>query len=61
MFLCFFLQAMDKMQLSYGYKVIRKPHPEKSLKMRDRFILKADVNGAKVSPKVRFGLLKFME
>ncbi|XP_038566685.1 NACHT, LRR and PYD domains-containing protein 1 homolog isoform X2 [Micropterus salmoides] len=44
-------EAMDKMQLSYGYKVIRKPHPEKSLKMRDHFILTADLNGAKISPK----------
>ncbi|XP_045901969.1 uncharacterized protein LOC123968962 isoform X2 [Micropterus dolomieu] len=44
-------KAMDKMQLSYGYKVIRKPHPEKSLKMRDHFILTADLNGAKISPK----------
>ncbi|XP_035528369.1 NACHT, LRR and PYD domains-containing protein 1b allele 2-like [Morone saxatilis] len=44
-------QAMDKRELSYGYKVIRKPHPEKSLKMRDHFILTADLDGAEICPE----------
>ncbi len=48
---------MDKRELSYGYKAIRKPHPEKSLKIRDRFILTADLDGAEISPEVRFELL----
>ncbi|XP_076592873.1 NACHT, LRR and PYD domains-containing protein 1 homolog [Chaetodon auriga] len=44
-------EAMDKKESSYGYKQIRKPHPEKSLKMGDRFILTADLDGAKLSPE----------
>ncbi|XP_026226738.1 uncharacterized protein LOC113169502 isoform X2 [Anabas testudineus] len=43
-------QAMEKRELSYGYRVIRKPHPEQSLKMYDRFILKADLDGAEIYP-----------
>ncbi|XP_078027637.1 NACHT, LRR and PYD domains-containing protein 1a allele 5-like [Epinephelus lanceolatus] len=42
---------MDKRELSYGYKIIRKPHPERSLKMQDRFILTADLDGADIYPK----------
>ncbi|XP_071325385.1 uncharacterized protein [Trachinotus anak] len=44
-------QAMDKRELSYGYKTIRKPHPEKSLKMRERFILTTDLDGAEIYPE----------
>ncbi|KAL7394009.1 hypothetical protein ABVT39_019294 [Epinephelus coioides] len=44
-------EEMDKRELSYGYKIIRKPHPERSLKMRDRFILTADLDGADIYPK----------
>ncbi|XP_078027600.1 uncharacterized protein LOC117265274 isoform X8 [Epinephelus lanceolatus] len=44
-------EEMDKRELSYGYKIIRKPHPERSLKMQDRFILTADLDGADIYPK----------
>ncbi|XP_073341132.1 uncharacterized protein [Pagrus major] len=44
-------QAIDRRQLSSGYKAIQKPHPEKSLKMRDRFILTADLDGAEIYPE----------
>lgn len=44
------------MELSDGYK-IRKPHPEKSLKIRDKFILTADLDDADISPKVWFEIL----
>ncbi|XP_051261719.1 NACHT, LRR and PYD domains-containing protein 1 homolog [Dicentrarchus labrax] len=48
-------QVMDKRELSYGYKVIRKPPPEKSLKVRNRFILTADLDGAEIYPeKLKF-------
>lgn len=43
--------------LSYGYKLIRKPHPEKSLKMKDCFILTADLEKAEISPEVCLQLL----
>nr|XP_033495575.1 uncharacterized protein LOC117265273 isoform X13 [Epinephelus lanceolatus] len=45
-------EEMDKRELSYGYKIIRKPHPERSLKMQDRFILTADLDGADIYPKL---------
>ncbi|XP_068425875.1 NACHT, LRR and PYD domains-containing protein 1b allele 5-like [Clinocottus analis] len=44
-------QEMDKREMSYGYKVIRKPHPERSLKIHDRFVLAADLEGAEINPK----------
>ncbi|XP_050931905.1 uncharacterized protein LOC108899588 isoform X2 [Lates calcarifer] len=44
-------QAMDKRELSFGYKIIRKPHPEKSLKMQERFILTADLDSAEIYPE----------
>ncbi|XP_049903278.1 uncharacterized protein LOC126392119 isoform X8 [Epinephelus moara] len=44
-------QEMDKRELSRGYKIIQKPHPEKSLKMRDRFILTADLESADICPE----------
>ena len=46
---CFF-QALDKRKK--GYKYIEKPRPNKSLKMRKGFSLKADVDTAKIQPKV---------
>ncbi|KAM4568364.1 uncharacterized protein V3H82_012564 isoform 2-T2 [Fundulus diaphanus] len=45
-------QKMDQEETSHGYKVIRKPGPEKSLKMKDYFILSSDLDAAEVSPKV---------
>ncbi|KAL6109536.1 uncharacterized protein ACO6RY_12638 [Pungitius sinensis] len=45
------LQELDRWMLSNGYKVIQKPHPEKSLKMKDRFILTADLQGAEIYPE----------
>lgn len=47
---------MDKRELSFGYKIIRKPHPEKSLKMQERFILTADLDSAEIYPEVWFKL-----
>ncbi|XP_039887106.1 uncharacterized protein LOC120733129 isoform X3 [Simochromis diagramma] len=44
-------QTMDRREVSCGYKVIRKPHPEKSLKMFHRFILRADLDGAEICPQ----------
>lgn len=47
---------MDKREISRGYDVIRKPPPEKSLKMFDRYVLTADMDGAKIHPEVCFEL-----
>lgn len=47
---------MKNKALSMGYKMIQKPYPEKSLKMRERFILTADKDGAEIYPEVRFEL-----
>ncbi|XP_068591178.1 uncharacterized protein [Cebidichthys violaceus] len=44
-------QELDKRNDSYGYRVIRKPHPEKSLKMNDSFILTTDLDGAEIYPE----------
>ncbi|KAM8734560.1 uncharacterized protein AB9X84_023336 [Acanthopagrus schlegelii] len=44
-------QELNRRQFSSGYRAIQKPHPEKSLKMRDRFILTADLDGAKIYPE----------
>uniref|UniRef100_A0A096M180 Uncharacterized protein n=1 Tax=Poecilia formosa TaxID=48698 RepID=A0A096M180_POEFO len=46
------VNAMDRKESSYGYKVIQKPDPEKSLKMNDYFFLTSDLEAAEVSPKV---------
>ncbi|XP_035991410.1 uncharacterized protein LOC105924485 [Fundulus heteroclitus] len=46
-------QKMDQRETSNGYKVIRKPDPEKSLKVKDYFILSSDLDAAEVSPKER--------
>lgn len=59
-------QAMNKRELHKGYKLIEKPHPEKSLKLRDRFILTADLDGAEIYPedlKLRYdsGIPNFFE
>ncbi|XP_032414473.1 NACHT, LRR and PYD domains-containing protein 1-like isoform X2 [Xiphophorus hellerii] len=45
-------EAMDRKETSYGYRVIQKPDPEKSLKMNDYFFLTSDLEAAEVSPKV---------
>ncbi|KAM7383065.1 hypothetical protein PAMP_002748 [Pampus punctatissimus] len=44
-------QEMDKRESSYGYKVIRKPHPEKYLKMNDCFILTTNLDHAEIYPE----------
>ncbi|XP_054477351.1 NACHT, LRR and PYD domains-containing protein 1 homolog [Anoplopoma fimbria] len=44
-------QKLEKIELPDGYKVIRKPHPAKSLKMNDWFILSTDLDGAEICPK----------
>ncbi|XP_030250078.1 uncharacterized protein LOC115567528 isoform X3 [Sparus aurata] len=44
-------QELNRRQLSSGYRAIQKPHPEKSLKMGDRFILTADSDDAKIYPE----------
>ncbi|XP_044060961.1 NACHT, LRR and PYD domains-containing protein 1 homolog isoform X2 [Siniperca chuatsi] len=38
-------------ELSSGYKMIEKPYPVKSLKMRNHFILTADKDSAEISPE----------
>ncbi|XP_047216760.1 uncharacterized protein LOC124865591 isoform X2 [Girardinichthys multiradiatus] len=50
-------QEMDRREKSFGYKVIRKPDPDTSLKMCDHFILTASLETAEVCPeklKLRF-------
>ncbi|MED6248461.1 hypothetical protein ATANTOWER_000697 [Ataeniobius toweri] len=50
-------QEMDHREKSFGYKVIRKPDPDTSLKMCDHFILTASLETAEVCPeklKLRF-------
>ncbi|XP_049439529.1 uncharacterized protein LOC125893087 isoform X1 [Epinephelus fuscoguttatus] len=57
-------QEMDKRELSRGYKIIQKPHPERSLKMQDRFILTADLDSADICPetlKLRHKNINFFE
>ncbi|XP_027132722.1 NACHT, LRR and PYD domains-containing protein 1b allele 2-like [Larimichthys crocea] len=44
-------ETMKNKALSMGYKMIQKPYPEKSLKMRERFILTADKDGAEIYPE----------
>ncbi|KAE8286041.1 Caspase recruitment domain-containing protein 18 Caspase-1 inhibitor Iceberg [Larimichthys crocea] len=44
-------ETMKNKALSMGYKMIHKPYPEKSLKMRERFILTADKDGAEIYPE----------
>ncbi|XP_062421425.1 uncharacterized protein LOC134132856 isoform X2 [Pungitius pungitius] len=44
-------QEMDRRQISDGYKVIKKPHPNTSLKMNDRFILNAVLKGSEIIPE----------
>ncbi|XP_067456887.1 uncharacterized protein [Thunnus thynnus] len=43
-------QTVDKTESSDGYTVIRKPRPDKYLKMQQGFVLTADINTAKISP-----------
>ncbi|KAK9528563.1 hypothetical protein VZT92_012716 [Zoarces viviparus] len=44
-------QELDKRNESYGYRIIQKPHPKKSLKMKDSFILTTDLDGAEIDPQ----------
>ncbi|XP_026172664.1 NACHT, LRR and PYD domains-containing protein 1b allele 5-like [Mastacembelus armatus] len=44
-------QAIEKREVSYGCKVIIKPHPERSLQMHERFILTADLDDAEICPE----------
>lgn len=44
-------ETIKNKELSRGYKMIEKPYPEKSLKIRDRFILTADKDGAEIYPE----------
>ncbi|XP_071325364.1 uncharacterized protein [Trachinotus anak] len=44
-------QTVDKMEISYQYEKIRKPHPDRSLKMKQGFILTADIDTAEICPK----------
>ncbi|XP_068571553.1 NACHT, LRR and PYD domains-containing protein 1 homolog [Cebidichthys violaceus] len=44
-------QTIKNKELSSGCKMIEKPYPEKSLKMRDRFILTADMDTAEIYPE----------
>ncbi|XP_067456890.1 centromere-associated protein E-like isoform X2 [Thunnus thynnus] len=46
-------QVMDKRELSHGYKIIRKPHPEMSLKMHNHFTLTTDLDSAEIDPEKR--------
>ncbi|XP_075962761.1 uncharacterized protein LOC142965619 isoform X2 [Anarhichas minor] len=57
-------QELDKRNESYGYRAIRKPHRETSLKMNDSFILTTDLFGAKIIPeklKLRYENPNFFE
>ncbi|XP_037636211.1 NACHT, LRR and PYD domains-containing protein 1b allele 1-like isoform X4 [Sebastes umbrosus] len=44
-------QTIKKKESSRGHKMIQKQYPEKSLKMRDRFILTADLDSAEIYPE----------
>ncbi|XP_075960070.1 NACHT, LRR and PYD domains-containing protein 1 homolog [Anarhichas minor] len=44
-------QTIKNKELSSGYKMIEKPYPVNSLKMRDRFILTADMDTAEIYPE----------
>ncbi|XP_075962778.1 uncharacterized protein LOC142965629 isoform X3 [Anarhichas minor] len=45
-------QELDKRNESYGYRAIRKSHPETSLKLNDSFILTTDLDGAEIDPEM---------
>ncbi|XP_059202302.1 NACHT, LRR and PYD domains-containing protein 1 homolog [Centropristis striata] len=44
-------QTIKNIELPSGSKMIPKPYPQKSLKMRDRFVLSADVDAAEIYPE----------
>ncbi|KAM9309933.1 uncharacterized protein KZ484_025848 [Pholidichthys leucotaenia] len=44
-------QEVDKTEVSYDSKAIRKPHPQTTLNYKDWFTLTSDLDGAKISPK----------
>ncbi|XP_029296782.1 NACHT, LRR and PYD domains-containing protein 1b allele 2-like [Cottoperca gobio] len=45
------LQIIKSKELSNGYRTIQKPYPEKSLKMSDYFVLKANIDRAEICPE----------
>ena len=47
-----FFQRVDETKIKDGYKKIRKPRPDRSLKMKQRFILTADKVKATITPEV---------
>lgn len=55
--LFFFFQTVNMNEFSEGYKIIKKPHPDKYLKMQQGFNLTTDIDAARISPKVQFVLL----
>ncbi|KAK2909895.1 hypothetical protein Q8A73_007610 [Channa argus] len=44
-------QTVDKNEFSQGYEIIRKPRPDKHLKMQHGFMLTADIDTAKIQPE----------
>ncbi|XP_056235668.1 NACHT, LRR and PYD domains-containing protein 1 homolog [Seriola aureovittata] len=44
-------KTVDKTEISDRYEKIRKPHPDKYLKMKQGYILTADINTADISPE----------
>lgn len=51
---CLLPQKIDDRKLSSGYKIIDKPHPVEPLKIKNLFLLSANLDTAVISPKVRF-------
>ncbi|KAL7386313.1 hypothetical protein ABVT39_006449 [Epinephelus coioides] len=44
-------EKIQNKELSSGYRMIQKPYPAKYLKMRDYFILTADMDAAEINPE----------
>ncbi|KAK5864914.1 hypothetical protein PBY51_016119 [Eleginops maclovinus] len=44
-------QTIKSKELSNGYKMIKKPHPQKSLKMGKYFALKANMDSVEITPE----------
>lgn len=51
-----FFQTVDKKEFREGYKTMQKSHPDKYLKMQQGFNLTADIDTARILPKVQFAL-----
>ncbi|XP_072317366.1 uncharacterized protein [Eucyclogobius newberryi] len=43
--------SMDRSEQRQGYSIIQKPHPDKSLKMRNQFVLKAHQETLEITPE----------